>query len=218
MGEYREVERVKKALVELEETVLENAVQEALSQGIKAEVVLNALSEGMTIIGKRFERGDYFLAEMLVGSEMFKEAAAKLEPLLQGQGVGIGKMGVVVIGTVLGDIHDLGKNLVVTMLRAAGFEVIDLGVDVSAEDFAKAALKNDADIIGMSSLLSTTVYEMRRVIDVLRDKGIRGRVKVIVGGLPTSSEFAREIGADAHGRDAIQAVEICRDLIEEGKK
>ncbi len=218
MGEYREVERVKKALVELEETVLEKAVQEALSQGIQAEVVLNALSEGMTIIGKRFERGDYFLAEMLVGSEMFKEAAAKLEPLLQGQGVGIGKMGVVVIGTVLGDIHDLGKNLVVTMLRAAGFEVIDLGVDVSAEDFAKAALKNDADIIGMSSLLSTTVYEMRRVIDVLRDKGIRGRVKVIVGGLPTSSEFAREIGADAHGRDAIQAVEICRDLIEEGKK
>lgn len=213
--EVEALERVKRALVELEEATLGIAVEEALSQGLQAEAVLNALSEGMTAIGERYERGEYFLAEMIIGAEMFKEAAAELEPTLQGRGVEPGRVGVVVLGTVMGDIHDLGKNLVATMLRAAGFEVIDLGVDVSAEDFADAAAENDADIVGLSSLLSTTLYEMKGVVDVLRDRGIRGRVKVIVGGLPTSPEFAKEIGADAHGRDAIQAVERCRDLIEE---
>jgi trimethylamine corrinoid protein len=213
--EVEALERVKRALVELEEATLGIAVEEALSQGLQAEAVLNALSEGMTAIGERYERGEYFLAEMIIGAEMFKEAAAELEPTLQDRGVEPGRVGVVVLGTVMGDIHDLGKNLVATMLRAAGFEVIDLGVDVSAEDFADAAAENDADIVGLSSLLSTTLYEMKGVVDVLRDRGIRGRVKVIVGGLPTSPEFAKEIGADAHGRDAIQAVERCRDLIEE---
>jgi len=125
-----------------------------------------------------------------------------------------GRRGLVVIGTVRGDIHDIGKNLVALMLRVNGFAVVDLGVDVSPERFVEAVEKYRPDIVGMSALLTTTMLEMRNVIDALKSAGLRDKVKVIVGGAPVTEEFAREIGADAYGRDAVDAVEKCIRLLE----
>ncbi len=210
--------RIRDSLVELRLDEVLRLVEEALKLGVSArDIVFRALSDGMRIIGEKFERGEYYLAELLLASEIFKECLRVLEPKLVECIEASGEVGTVVIGTVRGDIHDIGKNLVATMLRAAGFKVIDLGVDVPPEKFVEAVERYGADIVAMSALLTTVLDEMRRVIELLREKGLRDRVKVIIGGLPTTEEFAKSIGADAWGRDAVDAVEKCRALIRELK-
>jgi len=218
--EEKILEEIKEALINLDEDRFLKLVKEALKKNVDAsKIVFYSMSEGMREIGKLFEEGEYFLAEMIVAAEMFKKAMKILEPKLFEKVKKAREIfrGRVVIGTVKGDIHDIGKSLVASMLRAAGYEVIDLGVDVPPEKFIEAVEKYEPDILGMSSLLTTTVHQMKEVIKLLEGKGLRRRVKVIIGGLATSPEYAKAIGADGWSRDAVQVVQLVDRLISKFK-
>jgi methylmalonyl-CoA mutase cobalamin-binding domain/chain len=178
-----------------------------LDRGWDAQKVLNtALVEGMRIVGIDFRDGILFVPEVLMSANAMKAGMAILQPLLIAGNAP--RMGKIVIGTVKGDIHDIGKNLVAMMLEGAGFEVIDLGINQSVEDYLAALEEHQPDILGMSALLTTTMPYMKVVIDTLREKGLRSDYVVLVGGAPLNEEFAEAIGADAYCRDAASAVEI----------
>ncbi|MDH3490758.1 MAG: corrinoid protein [Gammaproteobacteria bacterium] len=183
-----------------------------LSRGWSPKEVLdNALVGGMNIVGEDFRDGILFVPEVLLAANAMKAGMAILRPLLAETGAEpIGKM---VIGTVKGDIHDIGKNLVGMMMEGAGFEVIDLGINTDADAYIAALTKERPDILGMSALLTTTMPYMKVVIDNLKEKGIRDDYIVMVGGAPLNEEFGRAIGADAYCRDAATAVEVAKDLI-----
>jgi len=206
------VREIAAALAELNEGLVEGLVAEALEAGCPPlNVVERGMRPGMEEVGKRFERGEYFLPELIVAADIFQGVLSRyVLPLLPRESRFLGR---VVIGTVRGDIHDIGKNLVAAMLRASGFEVIDLGVDVPPERFVEAVREYKPDIVGMSALLTTTMLEMRNVIEALRAAGFRDKVKVIVGGAPVTEDYAREIGADAYARDAVEAVRKCAELV-----
>jgi methylmalonyl-CoA mutase cobalamin-binding domain/chain len=184
-----------------------------LERGWSAERVLNdALVAGMRIVGEDFRDGILFVPEVLLAANAMKGGMAILRPLLAETGAR--PIGKVVIGTVKGDVHDIGKNLVGMMLEGAGFEVVDLGVNTSAERFVAAVAEHRPDIVGLSALLTTTMPYMRVVIDTLVHRGIRDDVIVLVGGAPLNEEFGRAIGADAYCRDAAVATETARALVE----
>ena len=186
--------------------------RQALAQGAAPLSVLNdGLIAGMNAVGEQFRRREIFLPDVLLAARAMYAGLDVLQPLLAGAGVPAA--GRVVIGTVHGDLHDIGKNLVGILLQGAGFEVIDLGSDVPAERFVAAAVEHDAVVIGLSALLTTTMPVMKDVVELVRSRGLGGRVKVIVGGAPVSEAWAREIGADAHGYDAANAVERVRALV-----
>ncbi|MEM1691130.1 MAG: corrinoid protein [Thermofilaceae archaeon] len=190
-------------------------VREALAKGASPnEVIERALRPAMEEAGRRFEKGEFFLAELVVAGDLFKEVMDEiLVPEIQKQGGSTRSLGTVVIGTVRGDLHDIGKSIVATMLRAAGFNVIDLGVDVPPEKFVQAAIEHKADIVAMSALLTTTMLEMKSVIEELKKAGIRDKVKVVVGGAAVTEDFARSIGADGYGEDAVKGVKVCKELL-----
>jgi 5-methyltetrahydrofolate--homocysteine methyltransferase len=189
-----------------------NYLEELISSGEDPwRIILGPMSEAMKEIGRLFEEGEYFIAEMLRAASIFKKALDKLGIGAEGGG----SLGTVVIGTVKGDVHDIGKSLVATMLRAAGFKVIDLGVDVDADTFIRAVREHRADILAMSSLLTTTRDYMSVVIRRLEEEGLRERVKVLIGGLSTSREFAKSIGADGWAENAIEAVEVAKNLLKD---
>lgn len=169
------------------------------------------LIAGMSVVGEKFKNCEYFVPEVLVAARAMKAAMEILRPLLAVSDVE--PIGTVVIGTVRGDLHDIGKNLVAMMLEGAGFKVIDLGVDVPTEKFIEAAKENNADIVGMSALLTTTMTYMPEVIKALETEGIRNKVKVIVGGAPVTQEWADQIGADGYAPDAASAVDKCKELL-----
>ncbi len=190
---------------------VQTGVKEALAQGVAAEVILNqALIGAMNEVGRRFEEGEFFVPEMLVAARAMQAGLALLKPQLVESGVKAA--GKVAIGTVKGDLHDIGKNLVAMMLEGAGFEVRDLGVDVTPETFIKAA-QDGADVIGMSALLTTTMNNMQSTLQALQAAGLREQVKVIIGGAPVTGEFAHKIGADAYAPDASSAVRIVNQLL-----
>jgi 5-methyltetrahydrofolate--homocysteine methyltransferase len=162
----------------------------------------------MEVVGEKYERNEYFLAELIMAGETMKEGMKTLEPHLKAGE--LKRVGKVVIGTVRGDLHDIGKNIVATLLSAAGFDVIDLGVDVPPEKFVEAVKENSPDIVGMSALLTTTMVEMEDIIKELKKAGLRDKVKVIIGGAPITREYAEKIGADAAARDAVEGVNICK--------
>lgn len=175
------------------------------------DVLTKALVAGMTIVGHDFRDGILFVPEVLLAANAMKGGMAILKPLLAETGAPrIGKM---VIGTVKGDIHDIGKNLVAMMMEGAGFEVVDLGINNPVENYLDAARREDADIIGMSALLTTTMPYMKVVIDTMKEQGIREDYIVLVGGAPLNEEFGRAIGADAYCRDAAVAVETAKSFI-----
>jgi len=184
--------------------------QEVIDNGLDPyEAITEALNEGMRIVGEKYEAKEYFLSELLLAGESMKAALEILTPHLKTGGIkAIGK---VVIGTVKGDIHDIGKTIVTTLLRSAGFEVIDLGVDVSAEKFIESIREADADILAMSALLTTTMPYMGEVVKGLEENGLRGKVTVIVGGAPLSEDYAKKVGADLYAVDAVEAVRKLRD-------
>jgi len=206
---------IKDSLVNLDMDKTLELVRKAIDQGLKPIDIINSLAEGMRVIGDMFERGDYFISDLIVASEIFKEVMKILEPLITKEKEVVKPVGRVILGTVEGDIHDIGKNLVATMLRVNGFELIDLGVDVPPQKFVEAVKQYNPDIVGMSALLTSTMINMRKVIEALEKEGLRDKVKVIVGGAPITEEFAKRIGADAYGENAIVAVDICKKLIEE---
>jgi len=186
--------------------------RQALASGLAASDILHrGLLPGMTRISERFRRHEVFLPDMLLSARAMHAGLDLVKPLLAREGVPA--LGKVVLGTVRGDLHDIGKNLVGVMLRADGFEVIDLGTDVPSERFVEAAVAEQAPVIGMSALLTTTMSRMKEVVELLAARGLKGRVKTIVGGAPVSAEFARVIGANAYGYDAANAVERVKGLL-----
>lgn len=196
----------------------EEAVAETralLSDGVApGDIISGALLPGMDVVGERMRKGECFIPEVLLSARTMQGCLDLVKPLLaDSERSGAGT---VVIGTVEGDLHDIGKNLVAMLLEGAGFTVVDLGKSVPADAFVEAVRRNDADILGMSALITTTVPKMGETIKVLREAGLRERVKVIVGGAPVSQAFADEIGADAYGADAAAAVERCRSLARAG--
>jgi len=186
-------------------------VSRAIAAGLPPGDILNhGLLAGMTVIGEQFRLREIFLPDVLLAARAMYAGLDLLKPLLARDGVP--SAGKVVIGSVQGDLHDIGKNLVGIMLKGAGFEVVDLGHDVPAERFVDAAVESNAPVIGMSALLTTTMPVMKEVVDLVKRRGLEGRVRTIVGGAPVSESFAREIGADAYGFDAANAVERVKGL------
>ena len=191
--------------------IVDQLVKEALAEGVKAEAILNeGLIVGMTNLGEMFKNGEVYVPEVLVAARAMKAGTDILKPLLLSENVQ--SLGKVAIGTVQGDLHDIGKNLVGMMLEGNGFEVIDLGVDVAPEKFVEA-VKNGASVIGMSALLTTTMPMMKEVIEMLKGEGLREQVKVMIGGAPITQEYADQIGADGYSTDAASAAELAQKLI-----
>jgi len=173
-----------------------------------------ALSPGMQIVGDKYECGDYFIPDLVMAAEAMKAAMEVLEPELTARQEQRQVAGTVVIGTVEGDIHEIGKSLVATMLNAAGFEVHDLGADVPASRFVEQVRTTEANVVGLSALLTTTMRNQEAVIQALQEAGLREGVKVIIGGAPASPEWAEAIGADAYAENANEAVDVVRQLLE----
>ena len=193
------------------------ATQKALDEGISAGEILNqGLIAGMDVVGRDFKSGELFIPEVLLCARAMHAGLDVLRPLLIETGTA--SQGKVVIGTVAGDLHDIGKNLVSMMLEGAGFEVIDLGTDVQPEQFVEIARAEGADLVGMSALLTTTMLSMKSTIDALGEAGLRDSVRVLVGGAPVTANFAEQIGADAYAADAAAAVDTARSLIEVQQK
>ena len=193
------------AMADLDEEKVQALVKTGLAEGASPSQLLEECREGMTLIGKRFETGEYFLSDLIMAGEIFKTAAADLAA--QGGSSGPTK-GKVVMGTVKGDIHDIGKDIVVTMLRGANYEVTDLGVDVPAEKFVQAVKETGAPIIGMSGLLTISFDPMKETVAALTAAGLRDRVKVMIGGGPVSESVREYVDADALGADAQAAVAL----------
>lgn len=183
--------------------------QQAINAKINIKTILDkGLIAGMTVVGEKFKAHEIFLPDVLLAAKAMYAGMDLLKPHLIKEGIpAIGK---VVIGTVQGDLHDIGKNLVAIMLKGAGFEVIDLGNDVSPQKFLDTAVKENAEVIGMSALLTTTMPVMKKVIDLARERNLHGRKKFIVGGAPLSSEYAKEIGADAYCFDGMSTIETVK--------
>jgi len=173
---------------------------------------------GIRRVGELWENGEYFLPELITSAACMKEAMAVLKPALEASAVAGLSRGRIVVGTIEGDIHDIGKNLVASMLAAYGFDVVDLGADVKPDRFIDAAVEARADLIGLSALLTTTMLGQRRVIERLRERGLRDRFKVMVGGAPVSRAWAAEIGADGYGENALAAVALAGELVARGRR
>jgi 5-methyltetrahydrofolate--homocysteine methyltransferase len=187
----------------------------ALAQKLPPKTILDdGLIAGMNVVGEKFRVHDIFLPDVLMAAKAMYAGMDQLKPLLIEQGVPT--LGKTVIGTVQGDLHDIGKNLVGIMLKGAGFEVIDLGRDVPPAKFVAAARDSGARVIGMSALLTTTMPAMRQVVSLLKEAGLYGRIRTIVGGAPLSADFAQEIGADAYAYDGVSAVAQVKSLMESG--
>ena len=187
-------------------------IQQALDAGMPASRILKeGLVFGMNVVGEQFQNDEIFLPDVLISAKAMHAGMTILRPKLMEAGVKLS--GKVVMGTVKGDIHDIGKNLVAMLLEGAGYQVIDLGIDVSPEKFVDAVKSNKADMVGLSALLTITMPLMKEVIESLQESGIRHTVKVLVGGAPVTEQFAREIGADGYAPDAHTAVQKVRELI-----
>ncbi|GHT30723.1 corrinoid methyltransferase [Planctomycetales bacterium] len=187
-------------------------LQKMLNDGVTPQVLMEEhLIPAMQETGNRFEEGEFFVPELMLAARSMKEAMKILNPLLSKSG--IEKIGRVVIGTVQGDLHDIGKNLVASLLEGGGFDVIDLGVDVPAEKFADKAKEKDNTIVCLSALLTTTMPQMKKVIETLQNEGIRNKVFVLVGGAPVTEDFSKTIGADGYSSNASAAVTLAKSLL-----
>jgi 5-methyltetrahydrofolate--homocysteine methyltransferase len=190
-------------------------VQEALNANVPPSKILSdGLVAGMDVVGEKFRRDEFFMPEVLISARAMQAGMDILRPKLIETGVKLA--GKIVLGTVKGDLHDIGKNLVGMLMEGAGFQVIDLGIDVPSERFVEAVKMNRPNILGLSSLLTTTMPKMKEVIESLVEAGVRGRVKVMVGGAPVTEKFAKDVGADAYAPEAASAVEKARELIGRG--
>lgn len=191
---------------------VEELVKEALSPETPAERILNdGLVEGMNIVSEKFKNNECFIPEVLVSAKAMTMGLEILKPRLAESNVK--SRGKVVIGTIQGDLHDIGKNIVAMLLQGAGFEVVDLGADVPTDKFVESAKKEKADIVGISALLITTMVNMKAVIEGLKDAGLKGNVKVIVGGAPVTQDYAERIEADGYAPDAASGVDIAKSLL-----
>ena len=202
------LERLKESIVSFDIEAVRRECQNALDKGIAAyDIVTNGMAKGMEIVGQKYEKGEFFLSELIMAAEAMKGGMKVVEPALEAGGKASGK---VVIGTVKGDIHDIGKNITISLLRSSGFGVVDLGVDVPAEKFVEEVRASKPNILGLSALITTTMTEMPLVLEKLRKARQRDKIKVIIGGAPVTPQYARKIGADAGTTDAIEGVKMCQ--------
>lgn len=209
--------KVRNSLMNLNMKEAPKAAKKAVELGIPPSLIVSkGIAKGMEAVGEKYENKEYFLAELLIAGEIMNRVLKVLEPYLKMEKAeGTGR---VVIGTVKGDLHDLGKSIVITLLKSAGFDVYDLGIDVPAEKFVEKVKETRADILALSALLTTSMMEMKNVIDALKKAGVRESVKVIIGGHPVSEKFSKEIGADAYGENAFIGSKICKKWVEQRQK
>ncbi len=207
-----EKETIYQGILEGNMPAVQEATQTALDGGMSAEEILNeTMIPAMDEVGRLFEENEYYVPELLIAARAMKAGLTILRPELVATGVEA--KGKVALGTVKGDLHDIGKNLVGIMVEGAGFEIIDLGVDVGPEQFVQAVSDQGAQVVGLSALLTTTMPSMQRTIDALREAGLREQVKVIIGGAPVTQRYADEIGADGYGRDAASAARLVKQML-----
>jgi len=203
---------ISEALINGKAPVVVELTNKALAEGKTPQEILNeALIPGMDVVGKKFKANEFYVPEVLVAARAMQGGLNILKPLLAKAGVK--QIGTIVIGTVKGDLHDIGKNLVAMMLEGAGFKVVDLGIDVSPEKFINAATENDAQMIGMSALLTTTMPSMKNTIEALRVAGLADKIKTFIGGAPVTQKYADEIGAHGYSPDAASAVDKAKELL-----
>ncbi|MBW2148525.1 MAG: corrinoid protein [Deltaproteobacteria bacterium] len=208
----RLLDKIAQTLINGDRSGIESLVREAIEQFTPDSVLEDGLMKGMEVVGKRFRDCEMFIPEVIRSADCMKKAMEILQPRLVETGGG--KLGrTVIIGTVKGDLHDIGKNLVGMMLEGGGFHVVDLGVDVAPEKFVNAVREHKPQLLGMSALLTTTMPFMKETVDALKEAGLKDSVRVIVGGAPVNMEFAREIGSDGYGPNAGATMELARDLI-----
>lgn len=204
------LEDLKDALIKGNSTKVKECTEKALAEDLAVSTILNdGLIAGMNVIGVRFKNNEVYIPEVLIAARAMHAGLAVVKPLIAQ--AGIKEKGVVVVGTVKGDLHDIGKNLVIMMLEGAGYKVVDLGVDVPAEKFIQAVEEHQPQFLGMSALLTTTMLQMEGTVERL--KPYRDRLKILVGGAPVTQKFAEEIGADAYAPDAVSAVEIANKML-----
>jgi corrinoid protein of di/trimethylamine methyltransferase len=209
---------MKQSIIDGDDDKSAELAQQALAQGIDPLTAINdGFVPGISYVGEQFGAGEMFLPDLMLAAEAMKAAVTVLEPEMQRRGMQRTMLGRVVLGTVKGDIHEIGKNLVATMLSASGFEVFDLGVDVPFEKFVEKAREVNADIVGVSALLTTTMTGQKTVIETLAKAGLRPKVKVMVGGAPVTRSWAEEIGADGYSEDAMGAVTLAKKLVTSDK-
>lgn len=208
----QELEKFAKLIEKGDTESVRSLTEELLARGITpSQIVEEGVVPGMEVVGQKYESGEYFLPELFMAGEAAKAVTDIMKPYLEGEGErGLGK---VVIGTVFGDVHNVGKDLVASTLEAVGFEVVNLGENVPSEEFVEAAKREDADIVAISALITTTMLNMKDVIAALDSEGVRSKVRVMVGGAPLNESFAKEIGADAYGKDPKEAVLKARELL-----
>jgi len=200
------------SIIEGDRETAQLKVKETLDAGLNPGVILNeSMITAMSEVGRRFEEGDFFVPEMLISARAMQAGLELLKPFLQQADVK--SSGTVVIGTVKGDLHDIGKNLVAMMLEGAGFEIKDLGTDVSPGKFVTAVRENEADIVAMSALLTTTMPNMKTTVEALQKAGLREKIKVMIGGAPVTEEYGRQIGANGFATDASRAVTVAKSLV-----
>ena len=199
------------SLAELNKDRVNQLVEAKLNDGVSPLGMVGELNAGMTEVGERFTAGEYFLSELIYSSHIMKGVMEKLEPLLKDAAPGK-SAGKVVIGTVKGDIHDIGKNIVTALLKGTGFEVVDVGVDVPAETFVAKVRETGARVLGLSAMLNSTLPEMKKVVDAVAAAGLRDRVKIIIGGAPINEQVREWAGADYYSPDAPTGVKLCKEI------
>lgn len=200
-----------KALLNLDEAKVHTLVKQKIAMREDPLKIIEECQRAMVEVGNLFERNEYFISELVMSGEIFKSITSELQPFL-GKVEPTGSKGKVVIGTVKGDIHDIGKNIVVTLLKANGFEVIDLGIDVPAEVFVETVRKHEAKVLGLSALLNITFAEMKNVVDQLKAAGLRDKVKVVIGGVPCNEQVRKYTGADYYAKDAAEGIRISNEI------
>ena len=210
-------EELIQAMVELEESKTYELVRDLVEKGTDAKEIIEILRKGVEIIGDKFNKKEYFLTELVMAGEIFQQSALILEPYLKDKASTEKSAGVIVVGTVKGDVHDIGKNIFVTLLKAAGYEVYDLGVDIDTEEFIKKVKETNAQVVGYSGLLTIALESMKNTTEALIKEGLRDKVKIIIGGLPADELWMKEAGADAFTDNAFEGLKIVNKWIKGGE-
>jgi 5-methyltetrahydrofolate--homocysteine methyltransferase len=215
LGNAELFDRLKESLLSFDSEAVRREVEEAIRTGLPVEEIIEALRGGMEAVGDKFRAGEFFVTDLIVAGEIMKEAQEVLEPSMRNAPTA--DLATVVVATVAGDIHDIGKNIFVMLMRAEGFRIIDLGVDVSSEKIIDAVKEYRPEILGLSALLTTNLEEFPKIMDALKREGLRDSVKVIIGGATVTEQFARETGVDAYAKTAVEGIGFSRIWIEKSR-
>jgi 5-methyltetrahydrofolate--homocysteine methyltransferase len=203
-----EFDEIRNCIVNFDVETLKKIVLSVVEIGVPAQEIVNVMSQGMNTVGMKFEAGEYFVPELIMAGETMKEGLEVLKPYMKVE-VGSG-LQTAIVATVAGDIHDIGKHIFMTLMTAAGFKIIDLGVDVPAEKIVAAVRENNASILGLSALLTTNLEQFPIVVNLLKKEKLRNKVKIIIGGATVTEEYAKKVGVDGYAKTALAGVEICR--------